>query len=1656
MRFATLQLGLLLLLPLMAAGAPPAASLVEAVQRDTAWLSGYPSRVPGTAGHDAAAAALLARLRELPHVQVLTQEYPVTVPAVTRCELVVTEGELRGTHRLFPVWPDLARLKATPERGISGELVYIGTGSYADLSPRRLRGQIAVLEMSHYGNWKRALAFGAAAVVLLGGPDDHALPPAQQAILAPRYYVPAGPLAEALRNASAASGTIQCDAEWRQATACNIYAALAGPAVTAQAPPPLALAVAYDSMSVVMDQAPGADNAVDTALLLNLLRAWSAAPPPRAVLACFVDAVGINQLGVRQMLAGLAIHSQDRTRLDYQRLDLERLQDYDLTAQQTRELGEDAGALAQLWDKRRFRQLQRYLKDVLGTEILQLKEGTGALRLRLPGTFGPRRVAIEQQLTADLARLTLLNDTLHAILTQVPLTPETQAVGTAAWATVCRRVTAQAAVLRAEVDAFAQYDSLRARIRVALGRDAAAAVPVGFVLGLDLSDAGITVGPATYCGHLITNESNAGREFIRWFRQLRKDPEDSFWRTAPQVLVQLGDKTSGMAPATPASAVTAPARSAGVRALIDAALNDESFTGVEDARSFAVGSLGVITSPVSSFSLTGVTWATLDGLRRRVDTPQDTAARLDWQRLRPQIVLTALVVQRLLEGADFAPTPKLDSASRPRWRLGNGSVVTESMAETVPRTPMPGLLVTLVGGSHNWPGPEGGIGIRRHEFVRTGPDGRFRFPPLPGNADPAATELQVQAFQLDGRGRITRGIADQSSMVAGRLSASVILTEGPSATPARVVAFECQELNGPEFFDPRFLEPLSQYSLLDVSRGGAPKRSHLSIHQGQMFGLVPPGTHWQLILRSGAAGATRMALLNVAPDLVEANLSLRQALHTGYPVGETLPPVPAHLAAKDFHLVDTWRLDRFRRAGVTSPPIEAIHKETARLLAAADQALTRDHGDLAQRYADTALANEVRAYEALRATGDDVTRGAIFLMLLLVPFAIAMERLLFACARVGWQIVAASGVFGGMTAVLWSFHPAFRITAQPLIIVMAFAVLLLSLLVIIMIIRKFEADLELIRSGRAEASGAQTRRVSIIASAAWLGLATMRKRKLRTALTGITIGLITFALLCFSSSARYQEKREFRVRGAETPAPGVLLRDPQWRPLSARALPTVENLLAGSGLRAVPRYWVTAIAPTWRLHVRNPVGCRQASLKAGLGLHPLEEGLTRPSRFVPDWPRFAGGNGCYLSRATAADLGLAPGDPVLVGGFELRLTGTFEARAVEQELKTLDGASLLPFDYSVQTEAQWRDPKSVEAALASGVGLEPDPGAAHVSGDDLIVIPAAIAPQLGGTLRSIGVRAPSAEAARTTALNLMQVLAFPVYFGAGSLVKTLVATPLLPRPSRKMLIPLLIASLIIFTTMINSVAERKSEIHVYTSLGLAPQHVGMLFVSEAAAYGLMGSIFGYVVGQGLATVLTKLNWMGGITLNYSGSNVAFTMGLVLTVVIVSAIVPAIMASRLATPSRDMHWTVPKPQGGVIRDTLPFTVTVGAARGLVTYIYEYLDAHREGSIGVFTSADLRPLAGQEGRVAGVSAVVWLAPYDLGVRQHLEIDICPDVEDICNIHLQLVHNSGDEDAWRRLNKAFLGDLRRQFLGWHKVKPGRVVQYIREADALFEPAD
>jgi len=1470
--------------------------------------------------------------------------------------------------------------------------------------------------MTAGGNWVKAFSLGAKAAVLLGSEDEtqshvhsHLTP---LPINAPRFYVPPGPLAQALRNGQAKVGTLFSQARWTQVTATNIYV-LVGAGGSNNGRKALCIGVPIDSMSVVPQLAPGADAAVDLAVVLNLLRSFANNRPTRPVLFAFVDAYGVNQLGVRQMLAALAITPRQMKRLLER--DNELLKKYRRHDQLARELSVDRKSMDKI-HHHKYVQLHRYIKDEVARDVNAIEAELRPLRLKLPKASNKSQGPMSKRIKYLADRRGKFYAAQVRLLTKAPIEDNTFDLARTLWERARSRVSKQFEELEQTLETYRRQDRLRIQILDALGLGDKSDCPLDFLLGLDLSDGGVAVGPCVYCRLLLRGQTASAHDFIRWLDVVGKRGRRSLW---PSPLAR--------------------------------AVNVAPLLGLDAPESHTVGNVAAFTSPARSFGIPAATWATLDGRRQRVDTPSDTAERLNWERLNPQIDATAALLNRLVSDRDpsFEPTTKVVA----KWNRIQGTIVDQSPGEPVARLPMKNYLTALVNGRCT--AGYGRVshlphvsGIRRLEFAFTGVDGRFHFDALPGHA--GARRFFVQSYKLDPHGGITRAVDLAKTDKGVRLNVD-IRSSNPS--PLRAVVFTCTEVSGFEFFDPRFLLNLGAGTILDAARGSKPQRINFCLYRGQMSCFLEPGVRWQAILRAGPT-KNRMALLNVGDPEAFRDVKLRHSMR-GFDISQEMPLTPLHQAAMDLYRLDERRLSDYRRAGITSKAIERLRQRTGLLLGEAARAVERDDGALLLKSASGALANEIRAYQAVRDMANDVVRGAIFLLLALVPLSFAVERLIFATPHVYRQIAGVLAIFAVMAAILWSFHPAFRISSQPLMIIMAFGIIFMSLLVITMIFSKFESELEEVRSGRAESSGARTSRWGVMFSALWLGIANMRKRKLRTVLTGSTVCLITFALLCFTSATTYMGHREFGL-GITVPIKGILLRQPATRAMPEEALTHLKNVVGEDRVVAPRFWWCDPWRPQWRVHVRNPRTGKQISLQAALGLTAAEATITKVDQALPQWSQFAAEGGCYLAKETAKTLGVEVGETVVLAGRSMRLIDVFDASQLDNQIRDIDGESLMPIDYSAFGDEQRRVLASMNIdlltwELESGVGLDPDRELARLSSAEVVIVPAEMLKGIpNSSLRSVAVGTETYEQARRLTAELTKRLAFPIYFTSKKGVRVIAATPLLARAPKSLFIPLVIAGLIIFNTMLNSVAERKGEIHVYTSLGLAPMHVGALFLAEAATYGLMGSVFGYIVGQGAATAFSKLGWLGGITLNYSGTQAVATMVMVLAVVVLSSLVPAFIAGRLAAPSTKMTWKVPKPENDIIRDTLPFTVTGYTANGVVTYLFDYLSAHGEGSIGNFSSDDLRTVSVPADGVTllGLECTVWLTPYDLGIRQ--AIRLMPrrtDEHDIYELDVELRRGSGPSSSWWKLNRVFLADLRKQLLGWRKLKTQRILEYIAE---------
>ncbi len=187
-------------------------------------------------------------------------------------------------------------------------------------------------------------------------------------------------------------------------------------------------------------------------------------------------------------------------------------------------------------------------------------------------------------------------------------------------------------------------------------------------------------------------------------------------------------------------------------------------------------------------------------------------------------------------------------------------------------------------------------------------------------------------------------------------------------------------------------------------------------------------------------------------------------------------------------------------------------------------------------------------------------------------------------------------------------------------------------------------------------------------------------------------------------------------------------------------------------------------------------------------------------------------------------------------------------------------------------------------------------------------------------------------------------------------------------------------------------------------------------------------------------------------MNYSSLAGVAAMILVILVVLVSVIYPSRVAAAIAIPDVRRAWTLPEPKENVLMVTLPFLLKYREQLGVGGYLREYYLAHQDVSHGLFTTDDISlafycpitELSGFQGPehcendCIQLSTRVWLAPFDFGVKQLVNLSFCPAPEDpeYLEIEVRVQREAGEANSWKRINKAFFDDLRKQLLVWRSL--------------------
>jgi hypothetical protein len=417
-------------------------------------------------------------------------------------------------------------------------------------------------------------------------------------------------------------------------------------------------------------------------------------------------------------------------------------------------------------------------------------------------------------------------------------------------------------------------------------------------------------------------------------------------------------------------------------------------------------------------------------------------------------------------------------------------------------------------------------------------------------------------------------------------------------------------------------------------------------------------------------------------------------------------------------------------------------------------------------------------------------------------------------------------------------------------------------------------------------------------------------------------------------------------------------------------------------------------------------------------------------------------------------------------GVELEVIGVFSEQRMD-EVRDLDGENLVPVDYIATEERKQEQEKQRQAQRAAATGdaieVEDVEEYHHLKAFEMIILPSYIADSMGASPRSICARAPDRKVARRLKENYVPRSMLVLFSGVGEQHRISSARGSLSmRGLASISIPFAIAALMVLNVMMGSVYERLKQIQIFSSVGLAPLHVGALFLAESCVYATLGAIFGYLLGQIVAKIVTspffsESGLLSGITLNYSSTSAVIATFLVGLVVIVSTLFPAKKAADYSVPDETRKLRLPAPEGDHWFIPFPFTVSSREALGLNAFLYDFLRSHDEATTGRFSASDVEMSSPAEG-IYRLAAKVWLTPLDSGISQTAVFVTRPTADEpvISEIEISLDRLSGEVSSWRRLNLGYIVAMRKQFLIWRLVEAEDKADFARRGARLvgFEP--
>lgn len=1090
----------------------------------------------------------------------------------------------------------------------------------------------------------------------------------------------------------------------------------------------------------------------------------------------------------------------------------------------------------------------------------------------------------------------------------------------------------------------------------------------------------------------------------------------------------------------------------------------------------------------------GMTLATAWASRIRVDTPLDVAVDVDIDAITAQARTIAGALAAVAREPGFATPPEIRPEDRGHALSGQALRYDRKVDFALPRTPVSGALVAYrPRGTH-----EDRAGVRTLVLdtategptyptaFGTGPDfasqvivsktGRYRFDLLFNDFFSGRSRIRLLAYGFDERGRIV-----YAPDIPSEGDFATDIEPGSAENESSIILFPTRTQTLIETIDPTYLNPLSQVSLLTagdtspLEYGYAPRKNRRDVRSpvsdvtvtyapySEERGRIEP---LKILMASDLFGQ-KLLLLNTPRRLFDEPVGMWEidgdveADSRGRGFGPGLIERPDYQAALDTWVLDDVRLKRLRQYGIRNGTVERLHAEAREALLEAERALDRLDYERFTAASRRAWSLEARAYPEVMGTARDTVQGIVFYFVLLLPCSLFFERLLIGATSVNGRLFGFAGFFVAFFLALRWVHPAFKLTSSPYIVFLAFIILALGVAAAVIIVSKFGRETLRLRQQTTGVIEDDVGRGSVTWTAVSLGISNLRKRPLRTGLTIVTLTLLTFTALSLTSLK--SSIVSFKLPRDTAPSyRGFQVRDREWGRLDR---PVHDFVRSAFGEAAVaPRAWLaTKILGTRayydfeRLDARAP----DSFVNALIGFTPEETRVTGVDRFLIAGRWFADRSepACILPDDVASIVGIGTADVgtarIRILGQPLTVVGILDTDAYHA-FHDLDGEPMTPIRVEFERESSEGDYR-VDATAEAAQDIE---YRAHIETANTMLLPYDRVLDLGGYTYSIGVGDFGARSITDAVEAFIRRISITVFVGDGDRVVAYSSIGAIGLSgAANLFLPMLLAALIVLNTMLGAVYERTQEIGVYTAVGLAPNHVGALFLAEAGVYATVAAVLGYLIGQTAVVVLAGFGGtLGGLEVNYSSLAVVYVTLVVMATTFLSTLYPARQASNLAVPDVTRQWAFPDANGDTLVFDFPFTVGTADVLSLTTYLVRVFQSYEEGTATAFEVDRVdfrdREIPGHDLRQYEVDMQAWLPPYDFGISQTVTMTASPSDEahDLYTIELALTRLSGDFTLWQHANRAFLNAIRKQFLVWRTASEEEKRRYADEGREML----